>query len=409
MMDTDANTIPPAPEASAGKAKKYIRTLEGDMEIVKKGGAPDLAPLKELQTPAERLVAASPITPPAEEKPAPVVEERKEMSVPEIKSSPIQTYEGDFRDKVKEEKASPATVLAAEQDARDIEDEPALVKKRSLGGIFYTLFGIIFLIVGGVGVYIAYTRYAVSLIPVILAPTVSSPIFVDERKEVSGTGAALLQEIEESVTDPLASGSVRLLYTKSSTTTDQSVFSALQKPAPDILLRNINAENSMAGVVNVGGVQSPFFILSVISYSSTFSGMLSWEKTMPGDLTELFPAYSNIIASSETNAAATSTLSAAVATTTATTTIAARIATTTATTTASTTTATTTSPSIIKKMVAGFRDEVVGNHDVRIYRDENGQSIVLYGYWNQTTLIIARDPLAFTEIINRLATSQSQQ
>lgn len=66
-------------------------------------------------------------------------------------------------------------------------------------------------------------------------------------------------------------------------------------------------------------------------------------------------------------------------------------------------TAATTTPSL----KAGFHDEVVSNHDVRVYRDEEGRSIVLYGYWNQTTLIIARDAAAFAELLGRLATSHS--
>ena len=55
-----------------------------------------------------------------------------------------------------------------------------------------------------------------------------------------------------------------------------------------------------------------------------------------------------------------------------------------------------------------FFDEVVANHDVRIYRDAEGRSILLYGYWNQTTLVIARDPSAFAEILGRLATSRRE-
>ena len=56
----------------------------------------------------------------------------------------------------------------------------------------------------------------------------------------------------------------------------------------------------------------------------------------------------------------------------------------------------------------GFVDEVVRNHDVRVYRDATGKSVLLYGYWNQTTLVIARDVAAFTELLQRLATSRAQ-
>jgi hypothetical protein len=67
--------------------------------------------------------------------------------------------------------------------------------------------------------------------------------------------------------------------------------------------------------------------------------------------------------------------------------------------------ATTTLPTLA--IALAFHDEVVANHDVRIYRDAAGQSVLLYGYWNQTTLVIARDPAAFTEIVQRLGTSRT--
>ncbi|MEK7114339.1 MAG: hypothetical protein AAB850_02195 [Patescibacteria group bacterium] len=287
--------------------KKYIRTFAGDIEILHEGGKPDLAPLK--------------------------------------------TYAGDFSDRIKEENASFATVLAAEQDSG-----PLVVEKEkpkfSRSGILYTIAGSMLLIASITGAYIAYTRYRAAVAPVEPAPSALAPIFVDDREQISGTGQALSQAIEQSTARLLASGSVRLLYL-ASTTPERSVFAALHTSAPDVVLRNIRTESSMAGVVHVGGTQSPFFILSVASYSDTFAGMLSWERSMPRDLAVLFPL----------NASTT---------------------------------------------VAAFRDEVVSNHDVRVYRDDTGKSILLYGYWNQATLVIARDPAAFAEIVQRLSTSRTQ-
>jgi hypothetical protein len=137
----------------------------------------------------------------------------------------------------------------------------------------------------------------------------------------------------------------------------------------------------MAGVLHIGSTVSPFFILSVASYPDTFAGMLSWEAILPSDVSALFPPYQSAV---------------------------------------STTTATTT-PTTSKKGAkvtpvappaptppAAFYDQVVNNHDVRIYQDAQGRSVLLYGYWNQNTLIIARDPAAFTEILRRLATSNTQ-
>jgi len=346
--------------------KKYIRTLAGDMATLKSGGIPDLEPLPSQPKVSENI----------EEKP-----------------SPIKTYSGDFSDRMKDTNASMATVLASEQDAAPLP-RSAEVKSFSRSNFIYISAGVILFIVSGFGAYFAYTRYTATLEPIISAPIISAPIFVDDREEVSGTGPVLLQTIKQSVNRPLASGAVRFIYATNATSTDNSIFSALQIPAPNVLLRNINAPLSMAGVVNVNGNQSPFFILSVESYGETFSGMLSWESVMLRDLAELFPRYTLPV--SNEPVVATSTL---------------------ATTTSpladsglrsASTTKTTIAASSAPVIVPGFHDEVVSNHDVRIYRDAENRSIVLYGYWDQITLVIARDPAAFAEILRRIASTRAQ-
>lgn len=366
------------PEADSGSKlpEKYIRTFAGDIQIVQKGGVPDLAPLE------QKIPTPVPAEVPVRE---PVPQERIVVAPapqpPQLKVSPLKTYASDFSDRLKETHASTATVLAAEQDRTPVASQPT--ERLSRSSMLYISAGVVLLIAGGAGAYFAYTRFLAKEAPVIPVQAVSAPIFVDERKEISGTGTALLQEIKQSVTASLAPNAVRLLYTTTATTTDNSVFSALQLPAPGALVRNINAAGSMAGVVSAGGgVQSPFFILSVSSYSTTFAGMLSWEKTMSHDLAGLFPPYPEI--TPETNATST------VATTTVKTAV---------------TNATTTPPRPV--VIAGFFDTTVANHDARVYRDTTNRTILIYGYWNQMTLVIARNETAFTEILGRLATSRT--
>ncbi len=323
----DTMPLPKTTPDGAEPPKKYIRTLEGDMQTIKDGGTPDLTPFK--------------------------------------KPESLKTYEGDFSDRVKETGASTATILAAEQDAAK-EAPQETPHKPSRENIFYSIAGVALLILGGVGVYLTYTRYEANTQPVTLAPTLSTPIFVDEREKITGeTSAALLLAINESLSRSLAPNTVRLLYAESETASSTSVFSVLQLSAPDVLLRNINAASSMAGIVSVGDTQSAFFILSVSSYGDTFAGMLQWEPTMVRDMKSLFPQYP--VQTVSTTSVATST----------------------------------------PPVQPVFRDEVVSNHDVRLYRDDEGRSILIYGYWNKTTLVIARDQAAFTEIVGRLATSRT--
>jgi len=355
---------------SAASLQKYIRTYAGDMEIAKKGDMPDLEPF---------------VTPTLV--PAP---------------SPLRTYSEDFTDKVKTEHASTATVLAAEQDARPltVDESPVPEKHRLL----YAIAGVLMLVVGGGGAYYAYSLYAIAHAPVVVEQTAAAPIFVDEQQEVSGEGTALWQDIQQSVARPLASGMIRLLYSANATTTRRSIFVTMQPPAPDILLRNVSGAGSMVGVINVGSSESPFFILEVSTYNDTFAGMLSWERTMIKDLSSLFPAYPPpLVLATSTPAIVTP------------------VATTTATTTKKTAAKKKTTPpppppvtSVVivappaPPFVASFHDEIIANHDVRIYRDAFNQSVLLYGYWNQSILIIARNPEAFAEIVSRLATSHKQ-
>lgn len=371
-------------DAPGEAPKKYIRTLESDIRAVKEGGEPDLSPLQETAPPALAPPPPVPVPPPAPAEvrlPGAFVPPPAPAAPPRPANSPIETYASDFSEQVKDTGASALTVLAAQQDAArgaPSAPPPALAPRARLAGLLYTIAGLALLLAGGGGAYYAYSQFLTKNAPVLLMPVASAPIFVDDRQQIGGTGAALAQAIEQSVAHPLATGAVRFLYTNDATSTGMSVFSALQLPAPAVLLRNIAATGSMAGVANISGTASPFFILSVSSYSDTFAGMLAWEPLMPRDLAALFPPYAAAPISATTSAA--------------------------------TSTAAAPAKGAAGALPAkeGFSDEVVSNHDARAYRDAQGRTVLLYGYWDQATLIIARDESVFTELLRRLATSRSQ-
>ena len=270
---------------------------------------------------------------------------------------------------MKETHASTATVLAAEQDSGPHTAPEETASASDPRSPWYIAAGVLLLVAGGAGSYIAYSRYLDATTPIIIGVTTPAPIFVDSTEIVSGSGKALMQAIVQSVADPLAQHTVRQLSLADATST-QAVFLSLGIPVPGILVRNVHENGNMAGVVRTTSGQSPFFILTVDFYSATFSGMLTWEPTIQRDLQALFPLYP-----APAPATASSTAS--------------------------------TTP-VAPRMKEGFRDEMVSNHDVRVYRDSMGRSIMLYGYWNPNTLVIARDPLAFAEILDRLATSRAQ-
>lgn len=401
----------PDGNANAAPSQKYIRTFAGDMEVAQKGGVPDLAPLvKSVEPPP---TPAAPVAPPIpvrdeqrreetlarlrakaeEERSRPILRpDEKPVPLPPEINSPLHTYEADFADHIKERGASQVSILAAEQDAGGSQEEAEPEESKTKKIIFVTS-GIMLLLIGGGGAYIAYSKYAERNAPVALAPAVSAPIFFDQKEDVSGDGSTLLSAVVSSIGNPLPSDSVRLLLSTSATTTRESIFVHIPLAAPDILLRNIRGTDSMAGIVNVNNTQSPFFILSVSSYNETFAGMLSWESSMARNLSMLFPPYPEPIVQTPPPP------------------VVPPVTTTTKKTASGAKAATSTPPvvvaSIAPPFVPSFQDEIVANHDARVLRNEQKQTIMIYGYWNQTTLIIARDTAAFTEIVGRLANSRA--
>lgn len=382
--------------------KKFIRTYAGDLAKAQGSDVPVESPSPTQGVPTTpapvaqpEFPAAPPIPPPPPEivrptLPAPPPSQGA-LSAPQRSSetSPIHTFGGDFSARVQEQGASPVTVLAAEQDAARKAPELFAPKKR--GNALFIAGGLMLLLAGAGGVFYAYASFFAKNAPVILPPVAPAPIFVDEREELRGTGKDLILAIIESRRKTLPSGKVRLLYTQESLAASSTVFSALRLPAPGALLRNIEQGGGMAGIVSVEDGQSPFFILSVTSYGKTFAGMLEWEPTMLMDLELLFPPRAPTVIATTTTATTTVATS-----TTAKKGVATKV----------TQPATTTPAAPV--FTAGFKDEVIANHDARVYRDAENRPILVYGYWDQKTLIIARGLTSFTRIIERISTSRAQ-
>ncbi len=317
----------------------------------------------------------------------------------------IHTYKSDFTDRVGETGGSAFSVLAAEQNASGtLEAQPA--KKGGLLRIALAVCGVALLAGGGTLVYFAFVK-SITPVTVTVAPAAPSLIFVDERVQLTGSGRTLLAALAASAATPLDAGKVRLTYVMEEvpgalgTTTVPApggvLFNLLGLPAPGLLLRNVDA-SSTVGIVHAGSETRAFFILHTSSYERTFAGMLAWEGTLPQDLALLYPPYpQNNAGALSVPASATSS---AATTTAATSTLKSKSL--------AKATSTTTPPVVTAPFVPAFKDELIGNNDVRALKDAAGRTLVLYGYRDQSTLIIARDEAAFTELVNRLSATKTQ-
>ena len=297
-------------------------------------------------------------------------------------SSPLHTYTSDFADRIDTQHASTFSVLAAEKDAVKPRQVPIAPKKKSPA---FAIAMSVVLVLLGAGIAVGAYFYMSKNAPVNIVSGPSSLIATDSKVQLTGTGRTLLSALGAKAAEPLAANNVLLTYVDESTTTSQGVveqqatggafITELNLPAPDILLRNIEP-SSMVGIVHAANETRPFFILRVDSYERTFAGMLSWESTIQSSLQVLYPLYPAI--APQTTSATTNT---------------------------STSTKIFIPPVITNAPTNQFIDEIVANHSARALKDTSGRTLLIYGYADKQTLVIARDEAAFTILLSRLATN----
>ena len=408
-----AASVPTSPAAIDEERESVLARLRAKMASHPAPQVPSVP-----VTPPQVSVPVSPPPPPAIERivPAPVFETPKEAPVypiPPVYREPIpevtaqakpvpapaaptipaqrtqeaptnfHSYSTDFADQKVATSASSFSVLAAQQDAAP-KAQPTISTKGKRAPVLAIVLGSVLLMLAAGGAYAAYlyvgSRQAVPTLTV----KVPSLIFADEFKKIDGAGSDLMQALAMTASDPLVQGTALVTYVAQPATGEPGVIAgspapggmlikALNLAAPDLLLRNIT-EKSTVGVINEGGETRAFFVLRVSSYERTFAGMLTWEPLMERELALLYPLYT----SEEADVVSL------------------------ATTTASSTpkAPSQTGPAVSK---VRFEDVVVANRDVRILRDTRGRSLLLYGYADKETLIIARNEASFAALLTRLS------
>jgi hypothetical protein len=218
---------------------------------------------------------------------------------------------------------------------------------------------------------------------------VPSLIFADEYAEVSGEGAALRAAFAASAPRALSDGEAVVAYlTRASTTPEGAtafvpeeggtLIAALRLSAPDVFLRSV-LPASTAGVIRARNEVAPFFIFRVDSYERSFGGMLEWEPRMAGDLADLYPALPPTAPPPPLS-----------------------------TTTPASSTTPPVMPATALSFSSGFADSIVESRDARVFRDAEGRTLMLYGFYDKETLILARSEEAFAELVRRLAASRAR-
>ena len=373
-------------------------------EAVAPASVPEPTPAPVFETPSPAPVYAmppvyrEPITEVAPQ-PAPAPLPKVVAATPTVKQeapSRFHSFSTDFKDHSKETNSNSFSVLAAGLDAGQAVQAPRTATRERMPVLAIAL-GVVLLVLASGGSYALYLYVGARHVVPAITLNIPSLIFADNYRKVEGTGRELMQSLAEVALEPLPSGTATVTYIAQPATGETGTITgtpapgglllkALALPAPDLLTRNTD-DSSTVGIIHEGGETRAFFILRVTSYERTFAGMLTWEPLMARDFGPLYPAYT------EDETPIPQVDLGLVASTTATTTV--RVATSTA-----SVPVAQMSPAV---SVGRFEDAIVANRDVRVLRDTRGRSLLLYGYADKETLIIARNESAFAALLVRLS------
>lgn len=365
-------------EREAVLARLRAKMASHEAPVFAEAPAPTVHPIPPVyREPIPEPVKAPPLPPPVAPAPLPVVDT----------TDRFHSYSTDFKDKVSDTKASSFSVIAAQQDAA--KTAPTRIPSKSRLPIIQVFVGVILLVLASGGAYALYLYIGARQAVPAITLSVPSLIAADEYKKIEGSGTELMRVLAMVASEPLVTGNALVTYVAQPATGEPGVIAGTPAPggvlikelglqAPDLLLRNID-EASTVGVIHEGGENRAFFVLRVSSYERTFAGMLTWEPLMERELGLLYPLYPEDVVSQESAVD----LSAS-----------------------TTPTASSTPPKVLAAPAVSlvrFADAIVANRDVRVLRDSRGRSLVLYGYADKETLIIARNEAAFASLITRLA------
>lgn len=301
--------------------------------------------------------------------------------------STVQTYDDTLTQTIKEGNKSVISIALDEEKKRARQATrlgTPIAPRSDIWIVAIRVLIILLLVVGGGGLlYYGYTWFTQADDPVPITFESGALFFPENEKEVTLESLrpnTLADLVERSL---IAEGDATHVYV---TKIDPTVtdFNKIVLPAQEFLtLITPNIPNTLAralqdrymfGIYNDRQNQ-PFLILKLNSFEIGFAEMLNWEKTLQADLKPLFGDIEPFVRiSNDPNVSEGE------------------------------------EPLSIEEVVQidtkAFKDAVIRNRDARVIHDPIGNSVFLYAFIDDETLIITTTETTFLEIINRLNTAQ---
>lgn len=282
---------------------------------------------------------------------------------PEISPAPgekhlkqIRTFEGDLAEAIQGQGESLNTIRQAEVNRRESVGGRDLDEPRSTMPLVYAILTLVLLTAGGLGARYAYVTYKEKTAPVALKTPVNQLVKANTLVNIDASTIsrrALLTAIAKETRQSRGQAEIWQIELRRGTLPDSELLSSadfltrLGSHAPSSLVRALNP-TFMLGVL---GESHAFMLIRLDSFASAFPGMLDWEPRLAEDILPLFEI-------GEVKAdVPTGTL---------------------------------------------WKDVITDNRDARVLTDSAGQTVLIYSFLDNTTLIITDNEATFQTIAGRL-------
>lgn len=280
------------------------------------------------------------------------------------KRSAIRTFRMDAASEIEGKGISQTDIALAEERRR--RETAALAPKRAAGPLSLPSARTIIIALGvliilgslGFGVYSFFFAPKTASTVAVAAP--ETAIFAEKTTKVDLSGVETLTDALTKLLTLVTSGGERnkIEYFYFALTQNgienivgaQSFFGAFLSRAPATFIRSLG--NAFMYATYTTEKRQPFLLLSIDSYESAYAGMLSWEGTIESDLLPLFGI----------------------------------------------------SPGSLPAGEPTWKDDALRNTDIRRELDANGNTILLYSFLDQHTLLITQSDVVFYEVLGRLHT-----
>ncbi|MBI5138816.1 MAG: hypothetical protein HZA95_03405 [Candidatus Vogelbacteria bacterium] len=282
------------------------------------------------------------------------------LKSPSMSIRPVRTYKDDMSEAMKGGNFS-LVGMAIKEDEKRREKIEEVTEEKKESHLFAILSTILILGALGIGGYLVYTKILRAPNSVDKAATSGyiAPVFSEKVNTLvldNKTDTQLMAAIKSDVRNisaPIGTMQAERIVNSEVDNIDitfQRFASFLRLRAPASLVRNIDPE-FMIGI-HSSAESTGFVYLKPTNYETVFAGMLEWEPSIMRDLYGML-------------------------------------------------TGKTPDDSLLKLK---FTDAVIKNVDARVAKNETGQTVFMYSFFTQNTLIISTNEGTFTEVITRLTT-----